>query len=573
MTVEAPPRGIDVLELEKLPAPRSPKKRRRPATARRFWMTAVVVAVVASALSLGVGRQELLNSGGWPMVRRFFAAALNPVLTPEFLRLTWDASLTTVAYASVGTALSVAFGLVFGVLVSQTWWGLDSGGRRTLWSRGGWLGARGLLGLPRGVHEVVWGLFLVSVLGLDPLVGVLAIGIPFGAVTAKVFSELLDEAPGHAFRALRASGAGRIKAFAYALGPEAFPDLLSYSFYRFECAVRAAAILGLIGAGGLGYQISLSFYSLNYEEVWTLIYALVIISGLVDLWSTLLRRPNRNRFRVRPQGECGSGPAMQRDRFVNLSLAGFVLLVGVCTWHLGLSISNLWSPRTRGLLGDIAVQAFPPDFSAAALSSLWGLSLETVAMSVVAIALSTVLSVGMAFVAARTVGDAGAGHGSAAALAALASRAVLLFFRAIPPPVWALVVLFVFLPGPLPGAIALGLYNFGILGRLMAEVVENLDSRPVKALQAQGTVGARSFAYGVLPLTLPRFGGFSLYRWEVTMREVVVVGVVGAGGLGRLLSAQLNAFDYRGLVSTLLALVALTLFADVVGASVRRAIR
>lgn len=573
MTVEAPPKSTELKEHSSPPAPRSELKVQRRSARRRLWVIAVVAAVVASAVSLGVGRQDLVNEGGWPLVQRFFAAALNPVLTPDFLWLTWDAALTTIAYAALGTALSVAFGLVFGVLVSQTWWGLAPGGRRTRWSRGGWLGARGLLGLPRGVHEVVWGLFLVSILGLDPLVGVLAIGIPFGAVTAKVFSELLDEAPAHAFRALRASGAGRIKAFAYALGPEAFPDLLSYSFYRFECAVRAAAILGLIGAGGLGYQISLSFYSLNYEEVWTLIYALILISGLVDLWSTLLRRPNRNRFLVRPQQECGSGPAMQRDRFVNLSLVGFLVLVGVSAWHLGVRVSNLWAPRTRELLGDIGAQAFPPDFSAQTLSSLWGLSLETVAMSVVAIAVSTSLSIGMAFLAARSVGDSRGRQGAPAVALALGSRAVLLVCRAIPPPVWALMVLFVFLPGPLPGALALGLYNFGILGRLMAEVVENLDSRPVKALQAQGAVGARSFAYGVLPLTLPRFAAFSLYRWEVTMREVVVVGVVGAGGLGRILSAQLNAFDYRGLVSTLIALIALTFFADVVGASVRRAIR
>lgn len=573
MTVEAPPKGTHALDGKDLPPPRYPRRPRRLVTARRFWAVTTMAAVLASAVSLGFGRQEVVNEGGWPLVQRFFAAALNPVLTAEFLRLTWDAALTTIAYASVGTALSVGFGVVFGVLVSQTWWGLDSGGRGKWWSRGGWLGARGLLGLPRGVHEVVWGLFLVSILGLDPLVGVLAIAIPFGAVTAKVFSELLDEAPGRGFRALRASGTGRVKAFAYALGPEAFPDLLSYSFYRFECAVRAAAILGLIGAGGLGYQIALSFYSLNYEEVWTLIYALIIISGLVDLWSTLLRRPNRNRFRVRPHGEYGSAPAMERDRFVNLSLVGLLLLVAVSAGHLGIQLSNLWAPRTRNLLSDIGAQAFPPDFSAATLSSLWGLSLETLAMATVAIAISTCLSVGMAFLAARTVGESRGRRGPTSVTLALGSRAVLLFCRAIPPPVWALLVLFVFLPGPLPGALALGLYNFGILGRLMAEVVENLDSRPVDALQAQGAVGARSFLYGVLPLTLSRFGGFSLYRWEVTMREVVVVGVVGAGGLGRLLSAQLNAFDYRGLVSTLLALVALTLFADVVGSSVRRAIR
>ncbi|MDP9453816.1 MAG: ABC transporter permease subunit, partial [Actinomycetota bacterium] len=130
--------------------------------------------------------------------------------------------------------------------------------------------------------------------------------------------------------------------------------------------------------------------------------------------------------------------------------------------------------------------------------------------------------------------------------------------RAIPPPVGALLLVFVLFPGPLPGALALGVYNFGILGRLMAEVVENLDPRPVRALRSQGAGAAQSFAYGALPRTLPRFAAYGLYRWEVTIRETVVVGLVGAGGLGSLLALQLAAFDYQAVTATLVALVTLT---------------
>ncbi len=137
----------------------------------------------------------------------------------------------------------------------------------------------------------------------------------------------------------------------------------------------------------------------------------------------------------------------------------------------------------------------------------------------------------------------------------------------------ALLVLFVFLPGPLPGALALAVYNFGILGRLMAEVVENLDPRPARALRGQGASAVQAFVYGALPRALPRFVAYGLYRWEVTIRETVVVGLVGAGGLGRLLAQQLAAFDYRGVVATLMALVALTFLVDVVSSAVRRSLR
>jgi len=150
---------------------------------------------------------------------------------------------------------------------------------------------------------------------------------------------------------------------------------------------------------------------------------------------------------------------------------------------------------------------------------------------------------------------------------------VLLVCRAIPPPVGALILVFVFIPGPLPGALALAVYNLGILGRLMAEVVENLDPRPVRGLRAQGAPGLQAFLYGTVPRALPRFAAYGLYRWEVTIRETVVVGLVGAGGLGTLLALQLAAFDYQGVLATLLALVALTLVVDLLGAGLRRALR
>lgn len=571
MTLQAPA-PVDLLERE---GSRLPGKPGRSAgrRSRRTWAALVIVAVAWCAYHVGIGRQEILNTRGWPRLQLFFAAAIDPELSPEFLRLTWDATLTTLAYASLGTGLSVVIGLVFGVLASQTWWGI--GGRaeysRRRVRRAGWLATRGALGFPRGMHEVVWGLILVNLLGLNPLVGILAIGIPFGAVTAKVFSELIDESPRPAYDSLRAAGVGRLKSFLYALGPQAFPDLLAYSFYRFECAIRAAAILGIIGAGGLGFQLSLSFSSLKYNEMWTLIYALILISGLADLWSTRLRRPDRNRLLVK--GAESDAPALRRDRFLNGSAVAFGLLNLVSALHLKVDLTTLWSQRARGRVGEIAARSFPPELSWEQISVLGGLAVETVAMSILAIAVASSLAVITAFVAARYLGDAANRRALPGRALGWAARAVLLFCRAVPPPIWALLLLFVLYPGPLPGALALGLYNFGILGRLMAEVVENLDSRPIRALRSQGTVGMKSFLYGVLPLTIPRFGGYSLYRWEVTMREVVVVGLVAAGGLGRLLQEQLAAFNYRAVVVTLLTLIALTIFADLVGSSIRKAIR
>ncbi|MDQ3462714.1 MAG: ABC transporter permease subunit [Actinomycetota bacterium] len=558
----------------------------------------VASAFVASLIDAGVGRSDVVNPAGWPQVRAFFAAAVDPVLDADFLRLTLDATLTTVSYAVLGTALASVIGVIGGVLASESFWSSAGGSRPDGRRRGvqaafGWLGTRAALGLPRGVHEAVWALVFVSILGLDPLVAVLGIGIPYGAVTAKVYSELLDEAPRQGFAALRTAGVGRLAALSYTLGPLAFPDMLSYAFYRFECAIRGAAILGTIGAGGLGFQLALSFQSLRYQEMWTLIYALVAVCGLADWWSTSLRRRSSlpvstvSELAVHDgEGRAGGGvhPPLRRDRRLITSAAVALGLVVVAVVHLQLDLSTLWSQRAQRLASDLATSAFPPDLDAGTVTTLARLSVETLAMSVVATVLATVGAMGLAFVAAATFVRPDRGRTTRAAdrrqarrpgraTVAMAARGLLLVCRAIPPPVSALLLVFVFLPGPLPGALALGVYNFGILGRLMAEVVENLDPHPVRALRGQGASAAQAFAYGAVPRALPRFAAYGLYRWEVTIRETVVVGLVGAGGLGTLLALQLAAFDYRGVLATVLALIALTFLVDICSSMLRRTLR
>jgi len=217
------------------------------------------------------------------------------------------------------------------------------------------------------------------------------------------------------------------------------------------------------------------------------------------------------------------------------------------------------------------------------------LSLQTLAMSILAMAVAGLGGILLSFPAASNFllpggifnrgksaqpsffrGDLNRWWGTSVLIC---TRFLLLFVRAVPEPIWALIFLFVLFPGILPGAIALGLHNLGILGRLMAEVTENLDERPMRSLKALGATSPQVFLYSVLPLTLPRFIAYILYRWEVCIRATVIVGLVGAGGLGRLLTEQLSSFDYKGLLTTLIVFIALTFLVDLISASVRRTLR
>ncbi len=603
---------------------------RKPATlpkrpslinSRNLWGLLFVASFVWSLHSASIFQGDLINEGGWTLVWRFLVAATHPDLSSELLKLTLDATLKTLAFAICGSFFSVLIGLVGGVLSSEVWWQSVSGVSRdvpaerlyksAVRSQAPWLVVRAVLAIPRAIHELIWGLFFVNIIGLDPLVAILAIAIPFGAITAKVFSEILDETPRQPLMALLNSGVPSLNAFAYSLIPQAFLNLLSYTFYRFECSIRSAAVLGIIGAGGLGYQILLSLQSLRYEQVWTFLIALIVLNGCTDFWSAVLRRrlgaPSRldlNALNFKKRKK----PLYQRDPVVNLSLLGVIVLLLLSFWYVQADFSKLWAPRTAQLLVGVIQDAFPPDGSQ--VSQLFTLSVQTLAMSILASGLAGLGGILLSFPAAHNVLLPGGifnpgrsnfrlGHPRQETEASESheqpnnlkskiqnlksfgwgiavlffTRFLLLFARAVPEPIWALIFLFLLFPGILPGAIALALHNLGILGRLMAEVIENLDERPLRSLKALGATRPQVFLYGVLPLTLPRFIAYILYRWEVCIRATVIVGLVGAGGLGRLLTEQLSSFDYKGLLTTLIVFLALTFLVDLISALVRRTLR
>lgn len=534
---------------------------------------------------------DIVNPGGWSLVQRFVAAGIRPELSSSALTLTLHSALVTWSFALCGTALAVLFGAVAGVLASQTWWRLSTPALPQL----PWLLTRGVLALPRSIHEAVWGVLLIKVLGLDPLVAVLAIAIPYGAITAKVFSEILDETPHDALHALHAAGVSPFKSLLYGLLPQAFPALLSYSLYRLECALRAAVILGLIGAGGLGFQIRLSLQSLRFEQVWTFLYALIFLVGITDAASALcnhvlhIARQTEVRVEPRHQEEFSDSAQTVTARGQGANITGLVATAVIITLvllafrHIGADFRTLWAERALKLFAQSTDAMFPPRLNAPLLADLTALSLDTLAMSILAISLAGAVGLVASVPAATNLmlpsfrslafGATSCGSTLVGAIVLMLTRSALLVARALSEALWALLVLFVLFPGIVPGAVALGLYNAGVLGRLMAEVNENAPDAPRRSLATQGASGITGIFYALLPQTLPRHLAYVLYRWEVCIRATAVVGLVGAGGLGRRLSEQLTSFNFPAVMTTLLFFLALTFLVDLISTGVRRVVR
>jgi phosphonate transport system permease protein len=238
-------------------------------------------------------------------------------------------------------------------------------------------------------------------------------------------------------------------------------------------------------------------------------------------------------------------------------------------WYLAVSPATLVSDRTGQQLAYVLRAAWPPATDGPFLREVASAAVDTVQMSVIAIAVATVGAVLLAGVAAHPSGPVAVPRRLAGSLV----RLVLLLLRAVPPPIWALVLLFLLLPGVLPGALALGVYTLGVLGRLAAEATEELDPRPRAALTALGADPVAGWLYGVLPAATGPVLAFALYRWEVAIRDTVLVGLLGAGGLGALLASRLARFDWGGVTTVLVALVLLTTAVDLVSARARDVLR
>ena len=248
-------------------------------------LTVALLAALGWSLSNIDWDAPLVHSGGGTTALRFLLALFPPDLTPEFLAIAVKASWYTIAYAVASITLAVAIGLPLGVIASGTVLPETSAWRGLLI-----VGTRALLAAMRSVHELVWAVLLVASVGLSPMAGILALSIPYAGILGRIYAELVQDVPQPPLRALRASGAPPLTALMYGQLQMAWPDMLSYTFYRLECGIRSAAILSFVGIQGLGYQIQLSMHDLLFSQVWTLLIFLVGIIVVVDLWSTYVRR-------------------------------------------------------------------------------------------------------------------------------------------------------------------------------------------------------------------------------------------------------------------------------------------
>jgi phosphonate transport system permease protein len=262
-----------------------------------FFAAFFLLAFIDSWQRAGIDPKVLFDTKGRDSFWKFLAGMFPPDLSWNFLSLMLRPALETIQISLWGTLVAVVIGFPFGLLATNT---LVVGGilneaelqgaplRRAL-RYGIYVMARGALSLFRSIPEFVWALMFVRAVGLGPFPGVLAIGVAYGGMLGKVYSEIFEAANTRPLEALQSLGANKLQIILYGWFPQVLPNFVSYTLYRWECAVRASAVLGLVGAGGLGQQIEISMRMFNFNEVLTILIVLFLMVAAVDYLSARIR--------------------------------------------------------------------------------------------------------------------------------------------------------------------------------------------------------------------------------------------------------------------------------------------
>ena len=254
-----------------------------PPAPPRSWSTpllvlALLALIVASFATLKLDLAAFFTPEAVSTTSEFLGGFAPPEMAAPFLLKTLNAALETLSMSALGTLLAVLAGLVLA---------LPAAGR---WGAAPRAAVRIVLNVLRSIPELVWAALLLVAAGLGPFAGTLALAVHTAGVLGRLFADALENAEPAPEAALRANGAPSLAAFFYATLPQTLPQMLSYTLYRWENNIRAAAVLGVVGAGGLGQMLKYHLSLFQMQNAATVVLAMLVLVALVDAISFALRR-------------------------------------------------------------------------------------------------------------------------------------------------------------------------------------------------------------------------------------------------------------------------------------------
>jgi phosphonate transport system permease protein len=388
------------------------------------------------------------------------------------------------------------------------------------------------LSFTRAIHELFWALIFLQIFGLNTLSAILAIIIPYSAILAKVYAEILEE---HDHFPKLLVGENRLSYFLYTQIPDAFPHLVSYTLYRFECALRSTAILGFVGITTLGYYLSSSFMQGYYHEVWLILILFYVVIATIRWWFT-------------------------KYSFLFLTLASFLYLDDFSGFN--------WNNLVRFVTSDIIPHPIRNDLGMEQtytwFSNIFSNEIvlgvfNTIVLTQLSLLLTAVLALLVFSFVSRQFFSKPTN---------IFSHLILVILRSTPEYILAYVFLQLFGPSMLPAALALMLHNGAIIGHLMGNETNLLKLR----LDVTKKRTSKYF-FEVLPRVYNQFLAFLFYRWEIIMRESAILGILGVATLGFFIDSAIADFRLDKMFLLLVVTALLNIGVDLISKKVREYLR
>jgi phosphonate transport system permease protein len=435
-----------------------------------------------------------------------------------------SAVLHTAAFAVVGTVISAVLSLGFALLMTEA----------IMPYRAVRAAVRFFMTFLRNIPVVIWASLMVFIFGIGSMVGLVALILAATGFLSRSYAQSIQEITGKKLEPMRASGAGIFSIIRHGLLPEFAPAWMNWTLFAFELAVRASAVLGMVGAGGMGVMIQTQLNLRRFNEAATLICMLIAVVLLTEYAAARVRKG------LLYEGTQNGKPQPQPNRVVPgktkiMHTAVFfavVILFFVCLRYINLDAARFINrlsnaPRVLRLLMNLNTAMILPGLRQ---------FLTSFAMGVVGLVFGGVLAFVLAFLAADNIAPWKPLSYIIKAFAGVV--------RAVPSLVFILMIVAAIGLGHNAGVVCLILSSMGYLTKAFIGAIEEQPGDIVILMRATGANWGQIVIHGLLPAVFTGFLAWIALRLETSVAESVTLGVVGAGGIGTLLSRAIRQFDY-----------------------------
>lgn len=410
------------------------------------------------------------------------------------------------------------------------------------------------LNVVRTIPNLLLAAILVAVIGIGEATGVITIAVfTFGLVSQLIYEsiETIDYAP---IEANESVGANKVQIAVWSIWPQILLSVISYFFYAFEINVRASTVLGYVGAGGIGVTLNAALGLFRYDRVSIIIISIFIVVLIVDAISETIRR--KLEFNETKQSKMNGW----------LVIAIIIIILAFCAYDID------WVSLTYfswGSLKATITSIMNPEWSFFYNGSgedVFSLMVMTICIAFVGTTIGTILCFPFVLIASKNLWNNNK-------IIPRIGKFILDVLRSFPELVYAIIFIKVVGPGPFAGVLAIGVHQIGMLGKLFAEEMEQMDEAPVEASQAVGANSVQTMFYARIPQLMPIYASLVLNHFEIGVRSASTLGLVGAGGIGAALIFAIQARKWSRVGIILLVIIVTVFLLDLLTGYIRKKLR